>query len=194
MIFINLLALQLMKSLMQSLSVYITSLQGWHVLFGNLLSLATGRGRQLLEFWAGGAWRVVSIRKTGSRGILAGENEGVLVTLMRTHFQRGRGHGQGRCLLSAVSIMVPQHNLCPLGLPPPAPRPPSAGPPRPPHPHCLRGRKWLDGSKWFGHFVLSYTVSKNYALKEKCQERRLAPCIHHYPQIWVRFPPGLSKE
>lgn len=47
-------------------------------------------------------------------------------------------------------------------------------------------------SKWLGHFLLSYTVSKDYALREKCQEMMLAPYTHHYPQIRKVFP-GVKK-
>lgn len=50
MVFINSLALQLMKSVMQCLLVYVIPLQDWNVLLGKLPSLAI-QGRQLLTFW-----------------------------------------------------------------------------------------------------------------------------------------------
>lgn len=81
---------------------------------------------------------------------------------------------------SAGRILVLKSEPVPSLLPPPAPCLPFARLLPPILIASGEGCGQME-SKWFGHFLLFYTVSKDYAFREKCQEASLALYTHHDP-------------
>lgn len=130
-------------------------------------------------------WRrpgVLHIQKAESWGELrieAGKKKDVLVNYHCTRTSWVHA-GVASIAVSVGRIMVLKSEPGPSLLPPPAPCPPFASLLPPILIASGEGCGQME-SKWFGHFLLSSTVSKDYALGEKCQEARLAPYIHHDP-------------
>lgn len=125
-----------MKSLMQSLLVYITSLRDWQVLFQQPSELGdtgkdSGSGLGLEE----------SGVPCTSRRQSDGESWGARLDRTETSWSTRTcafAWVQLALLLSAVRVMVVKSKPVSSSLPLPAP---------PSCPHCLRGRMWSDGEQ-----------------------------------------------